>query len=738
MDRDSAQDGSAARLMHHAVSDASRDLDAIAAAVYLVSEDETSLTAQMIMGSAPSTFMFDEVTSLDEYCASARAFHSGEVAGGLDLLSAEERSASPFPYIALAAPLADQGRSFGVLATLRLDIRGDYQPSDRARLAEIGDALAAAVAPFSRSERCVAARSTPVFVPVLDAGADTEGWGLSWVPGSAGTSMLYPLRRLSDRLNQVTTVDEVVAAARSYVMTPLRAQAVLLALAEEGRFWVIDHSGDSAEMARNLHGTRLDASIAAAEAVRGGPVFCPVDGAEPSRDSLLVHSNLTEAHLPLTGTHPMLDMPLIGGKRVIGVCSLSFDRARRFPPEERAVLSMMSGLLGSSISRVELNAQHRATAEHLQRRLLPATLPELPRLTAAGRYRPASVTSKVGGDWYDVIRAPGERLVLIVGDVEGHNLDSAAVMGQVRTALASYAAEGHRPAAVIDRTGRLLAQLGTDLLVTCCVVALDTADGTAEVARAGHPEPLVRKADGSIVTLGSPANLPLGVTPQYAYQGCEHTIPARSVLLLHSDGLVGTEAADPAAEVERLFAAADHDNGSQLEQVADRLMDDSEPWDRRDDAVLLLARYEGVADSGKPPRAAALHIQRRDLHGVKAARAFVDEHLRSWGLAELSDALQLATSEIVTNALIHAGSEVDIRLRVRADSVRLEVRDSDSDPPIPSPLALAEEENAEAEHGRGLLIVDAIAETWNTFPNGRGKTVSMDINIPAGEGDGDS
>jgi anti-sigma regulatory factor (Ser/Thr protein kinase) len=108
----------------------------------------------------------------------------------------------------------------------------------------------------------------------------------------------------------------------------------------------------------------------------------------------------------------------------------------------------------------------------------------------------------------------------------------------------------------------------------------------------------------------------------------------------------------------------------------------------------------------------------------------VDDRLNSWGLAEVSDTLRLIVSEIVTNALIHAGSDVDVRLRAFADHVRLEVRDSDSNPPVPSPLALSEEENARAEHGRGLLIVEALSGQWNTSPNGRGKTVWLDVAVP--------
>ena len=164
--------------------------------------------------------------------------------------------------------------------------------------------------------------------------------------------------------------------------------------------------------------------------------------------------------------------------------------------------------------------------------------------------------------------------------------------------------------------------------------------------------------------------------------------------------------------------------------MADRLIaEEAGPHQRRDDAVLLLARYEGAGVEGVT-RTGSLHIQRRDLHGVKAARSFVEQRLRSWGLAEMSDDLELMVSEIVTNAIIHAGSDVDVRLRAYTDRVRLEVRDSDSNPPVPSPLSLSEEGNAEAEHGRGLLIVEALAGLWNSSPNGRGKTVSLDVPIP--------
>ncbi|MFD9007100.1 ATP-binding protein [Streptomyces sp. NPDC059582] len=183
--------------------------------------------------------------------------------------------------------------------------------------------------------------------------------------------------------------------------------------------------------------------------------------------------------------------------------------------------------------------------------------------------------------------------------------------------------------------------------------------------------------------------------------------------------------------MHELLRSGSRQTRSDLEHLADhRMAEDSSPRRRRDDAVLLLARYEGAHGEGAP-RTGSLHIQQRDLHGVEAARAFVDDRLCSWEPAEVSDDLQLIVSEIVTNALIHAGSDVDVRLRAFADHIRLEVlRDADSNPPIPSPLVLSEEANEQAEHGRGLLIVEALAGVWNSSPNGRGKTVWLDMPIP--------
>ncbi|MEV7687433.1 SpoIIE family protein phosphatase [Streptomyces bungoensis] len=722
-----------AEVLHSAVREAMRRLNAVTAAVYLLDEHRDELRLALAAGSPPSLFTFAGRMGLDAPRATAHAVRSGTTAVLIDPDPADpdQKHVRPYPYAALAAPVTAGDQRFGALTVLRAEDRGSFSTAERDKLEEVGDELARVLARLVEGGVTVAAGPMPMLIPPqadIDTSVCTPGWGVPGVPGSAGTSMMYPLRRLAGLLNRATAMEDVVAAAQYCVMAPLGAQALVLASAAEGRLWVLGHCGASSDIVRGLHGLRMNDRTPATEVFRGRPLFVPT-GCSPPDDGLSDGRPRTEVYVPLMGDRQLIDLPVVGRRHIVGVCCLVFGAPRDFPPEERALLAMMAGLLGEAVDRVELSARQRAVAECLQRTLLPPVLPDLPRLVTTARYRPATVASQVGGDWYDVIELADDRAVLVVGDVEGHAMESAAVMGQVRTATASYATEGHRPAAVLERTGRLLARLRTDLTVTCCVVSLDTLDGTAEVALAGHPPPRVRGPDGTMGVLDAPANLPLGVCPTGVYQGREHTLESGAMLMLYTNGLVGWDTADADVHGRALLGSADQGSAPDLEQLADSVIAElSAPWQRRDDAVLLLALYEGSGDrDGR--RVGSLHLRRHDLRGVGTARRFVHDRLSSWGLQNMSDALELVVSETVTNALVHAGSDVDVRLRAFADHIRLEVRDSDTNPPIPSPLSLAEEENAEAEHGRGMLIVEALAEMWSSSPTGLGKTVSMSVPI---------
>ncbi|MFB7600506.1 SpoIIE family protein phosphatase [Streptomyces sp. NPDC056160] len=730
-----------AAALHDAVREAAERLEAVTAAVYLLSPDGTELRIAMIGGGPPSAFTLLGRMPLDASYASARALADGEVAVLADPDAPREHipgcTVCPYPYLAAAAPLTAAGVRFGSLTVLRPEGTDDYGPGRRSGLARIAGRLSTALAALHRRGVPVVSPGLPVLVPVRgaesSADADPAGpWGMSGVAGSAGRSLMFPLQRLADLLNRATTMDHVTAAARFCVMAPFQARAMVLSSVAEGRMWVLGHSGDTEGLVRELHGSGLHTGTPAVRAV-GGNTLLIADGpgCQATRPGAEPGMWPVTAHLPLVGSRHVVDVPVSGGRHVVGLCTLAYGGPRSFSPAERAVLTMMAGLLGSAVERVELNAKRQVLAEGIQKRMLPSALVEVPGLTTTARYQPATATAEVGGDWYDVIRMPDDRVALVIGDVEGHTMESAAAMGQLRTAVAAYASEGHGPAALLQRTAGLLARLGTESLTTCCVVALDPEDGTAEVALAGHPAPLLRLPDGTVRALDAPANVPLGLPEPGVYRAREHTVGPGSVLLLYSDGLFEAREDEAVTLAEAAGPAGDLPDAG-LEDLADRLLGRAPgPRGLRDDAALLLARYEGP-DTGRVPRTGHLSIQRRDLRGVRQAREFVHDRLCGWGLADLSDDVELVTSEIVTNALVHAGSDVDVRLRVYADRLRLEVRDSASDPPVPALYSLSDEGCARAEHGRGLFLVDALADTWNTSPNGRGKTVWLEMDIPEG------
>jgi serine phosphatase RsbU (regulator of sigma subunit)/anti-sigma regulatory factor (Ser/Thr protein kinase) len=404
----------------------------------------------------------------------------------------------------------------------------------------------------------------------------------------------------------------------------------------------------------------------------------------------------------------------------VGVCCLTFADERTLTAEEQVALMMLADLLASAVERARLAAYEHTLAESLQRTLLPRSLTALPGVVTTARYVPARAEAGLGGDWYDVLQLSDGRIALIVGDVEGHSTDSAIVMGQLRSAVMAYAKEGHDPAAVLSRAGRLLAELDTDLIATCCVAFLNVEDGVVEAARAGHPAPLLRGPDGRLEYLDVVAGVPLGVA-ECAGTNSSTVVPPGATLMLYTDGMYRARTGELSRSTLEVLAGADGD----LEELADQLVETAA--DGHDDLILLLARFEGGVP-GASRRIEQLEIPRHDLAGVAAARRFVRDCLVRWDAAEVTDALEVIASEAVTNALIHADSAVDVRMREYDDRVRLEVRDSDAHPPLPSAMSVSDEaEQSSAEHGRGLMIVDSLATAWGSSPHGRGKTVWMEL-----------
>jgi anti-sigma regulatory factor (Ser/Thr protein kinase) len=280
---------------------------------------------------------------------------------------------------------------------------------------------------------------------------------------------------------------------------------------------------------------------------------------------------------------------------------------------------------------------------------------------------------------------------------------------------------------VLTRANALLFQLGAELLVACCCVWVDCLEGAAEIACAGHQGPLICAPQQEVVTIAEDLiGPPLVVDDDTTYGATNMTLSPGTVLALFTDGLVRSHSTDFATGIGAISGMLAQSPDC-LEDVADRLTAPVADAQRReDDVALLLVVYRG-GQQAPGRRVAHLAVQRHDLEAVAAVRRFVRDRLASWGWTSKCDEAELLVTELVTNALIHADSEVDMWVREQRDRIRVDVCDWDPRPPLPAPITFTEEFDSEAEHGRGLLIVEAVASAWGKTPRGRGKSVWFEL-----------
>ena len=171
--------------------------------------------------------------------------------------------------------------------------------------------------------------------------------------------------------------------------------------------------------------------------------------------------------------------------RTDGELRALLGRARLFLDDAGSPVRMV-GVVQDVTERVEYDRQHRI-AETLQRALLPQDLPSVEGLAFAARYLPAEVGFKAGGDWYDVIPLANGDVGLVIGDVAGHGLEAASVMGQLRMAVRAYALEGHRPADIVAHADAVLRIVAPQELATIVYAEVDPASGRVGLVSAGHP-----------------------------------------------------------------------------------------------------------------------------------------------------------------------------------------------------------------------------------------------------------
>ncbi|MFG2334358.1 PP2C family protein-serine/threonine phosphatase [Streptomyces sp. NPDC048604] len=267
------------------------------------------------------------------------------------------------------------------------------------------------------------------------------------------------------------------------------------------------------------------------------------------------------------------------------------------PPENAQQLLVALGhLVDQALDRIKYQRARVELAMALQRHMLPPGLPQLPGLHLAAKYTPSRDGLDVGGDWYDAFVMNDGSLGLAIGDVQGHDVEAIAFMGQVRTSLRAIAQTTSDTREVLARANDLLITMGCDLFATCCFLRFDPATRDLTVSRAGHvPMVWATAGGGSSVALDS-GGPPLGIAAGETYPVTHRRLTEAGVLVLLTDGVVEgphypMEAglAEVAKLVRRGFDADPDVLASAVVKVADLT-------GHRDDAAVLVVRYDGPAD----------------------------------------------------------------------------------------------------------------------------------------------
>jgi serine phosphatase RsbU (regulator of sigma subunit)/anti-sigma regulatory factor (Ser/Thr protein kinase) len=525
------------------------------------------------------------------------------------------------------------------------------------------------------------------------------------------------LQSMTARLSNALTPADVAEVVVEEISDAFGAATVALAVVVDGRVTeVLASSGDDGRLAGLVS---IEQGTPGGAATRSLRAVVLEDRAALASAYPDVARTAGEAH------ETYLALPLVAARRVRGLIVALWDRPSALVAEDRAVVEALAGQAAQALDRAGRYESEQAIAETLQRSVLPDLLPRVEGVELAARYLPGSTELDVGGDWFDAFSLPEDQLGLVVGDVVGKGVQAAASMAQLRNALRAFSVEHLKPSTAVARLNRLCMDVLDAAFATVAYVSLDPATGVCRIASAGHPPPVVAYPDGRVELLEAARGLPLGTSRTARYRQETVELPAGSVLLLYTDGLVerrGRSIDDGLDDTRAAVAQAPTDPDRLLDHVLDTVIGDR---DREDDVAILAARMLPVA-----PRSLALTIPSNI-----ASMPLVRDALRTWvggTVLDRSDAeaLVLAAWEACANAIEHAVAPADRHVRVRAETVDSVVRVVIEDTGGWAPPS------GDANRGFGLRLMEALVSDVAIERNGEGTRITLEQRVAAASGDG--
>ena len=415
-------------------------------------------------------------------------------------------------------------------------------------------------------------------------------------------------------------------------------------------------------------------------------------------------------------------VPLVAGRRIVGALELGWTDPTVLGSDDRVFLQTLASQGAQALDRARHFELERSIAETLQRSVLPVALPRLAGAQIAARYLPGTHEVAVGGDWFDAVELPDDRVGLVVGDVVGKGVHAAASMGQLRNALRAISIERLKPPSALARLDRVASDALETSFATVVYAVVDRKAGVLRFSSAGHPPPVVAYPDGRVEVLEDGRGLPLGTGLGPKYRQSVVELPAGSVVVLYTDGLVerrGRTIDEGIAGLVEAVEAAPKDAERLLEHVLETLVAGAE---RADDVAILAARFLPVAPK---PLDLTVRSDEGSLHLIRDA-------IRTWleGTAlERVDAedVLLAAWETCANAIEHAESPFEDTVRIRAtlddSSVRIVVEDSGRFVQL----------QARPDRGLGLRLAEQLSSAMDITMTQEGTTVALEKQLPEGD-----
>jgi serine phosphatase RsbU (regulator of sigma subunit)/anti-sigma regulatory factor (Ser/Thr protein kinase) len=496
---------------------------------------------------------------------------------------------------------------------------------------------------------------------------------------------------LNQELSQSDTVDDALSAATEELRRLWRARRVLAV----------------------TFSTHSSSAESAPQVISGGE---PAQWAGLTPDTRQMLTSLRDGDL-LTPNTTMPGTAGIALQHPEGVLVVWIDLAeqRPFTLEDQTLLTVLAGRLGQGLQRVHQVDQQRETALALQHSILgPAHLPP----GFAVRYQAASAPLQVGGDWYDIVDLEDGRIAMIVGDCVGHDLAAATVMGQVRSACRALLFGSPSPGAALAGMDRFAARLPGARCTTAFCAVLNPETGELVYSSAGHPPPFLAYADGTTRMLDDGHTIALGIRPDWPRPEAHVTVPARSTLVLYTDGLVERRRIALEHGISRAAAIVHEGRASTLDDLANQIMSGLAPTGGyQDDVALVLYRHPAPLQLTFPADAGNLAPTRTALRSwLTRASVRPDEAMN----------VLVAAGEAVANAIEHGhrhtpGGTVSLDACALVDQVQLTVTDTGMwKPPQGAP---------DPRRGRGISLMRGLMHDVTIDRDVAGTTVHLSVRI---------